>query len=116
MRKAGRLAAECLDMLAGEVQPGVPTEAIDRFVFDFAHGPRRDAGHADLSRLHASRPAPRSITWSATAFPSDKPLKEGDIVNIDVTFILDGWHGDSSRMYPVGDIQRARRAADRGHL
>ena len=41
------------------------------------------------------------------AFPDNKPLKEGDIVNIDVTFILDGWHGDSSRMYPVGPIKRA---------
>ena len=48
--------------------------------------------------------------------PNDKPLREGDIVNIDVTLILDGWHGDSSRMYPVGDGPAPGRAADRGHL
>ena len=51
MRKAGRLVAECLDMLAGEVEPGVPTERIDRLVFEFAMRPRRDAGDADVPRL-----------------------------------------------------------------
>jgi methionyl aminopeptidase len=43
---------------------------------------------------------------SATAFPNDKPLRDGDIVNIDVTVIVDGWHGDTSRMYPVGEVKR----------
>src|SRR6185437_11191439 len=61
MRKAGRLAAECLDMLVGEIAPGIP---------------------------------------------SDKPLRDGDILNVDVTLILDHWHGDSSRMYAVGEIPR----------
>jgi hypothetical protein len=65
----------------------------------------RHAGDADVSRLSQidlhfdqSRGLPRH--------PGDKPLKEGDIVNVDVTLILDGWHGDSSRMYPIGEIPR----------
>ena len=48
--------------------------------------------------------------------PDDKPLRDGDIVNIDVTVILDGWHGDTSRMYPVGDVKLKAEAAGRHHL
>ncbi len=100
MRKAGRLVAECLDVLADRVEPGVTTEALDRFVFDFAMRPRRAAGDA-----HAIAAIAKSICTSINhvvchGIPNDKPLRDGDIVNIDVTLIVDGWHGDSSRMYP----------------
>ena len=98
------------------VQPGVTTEALDDLVREFTldHG----AVPATLGyRGYAhSRAASRSTMSSATAFPSDKPLKDGDIVNIDVTPLLDGWHGDSSRMYLVGDVPLKARAAGRSHL
>src|SRR3954471_16076161 len=106
MRKAGKLVAECLDELSDLVKPGLPTEAIDKFVFDFAmdHGARP----ATLMYRGYNKSTCTSINHVVChGIPDDKPLKEGDIVNIDVTFILDGWHGDSSRMYPVGPIKRA---------
>ena len=105
MRKAGRLAAEVLDLLTDYVRPGVTTEFLDNLVFDFA-----------LS--HGAYPAPldyrgyrKSICTSINhvvchGIPDRKPLRDGDIINIDVTFILDGWHGDSSRMYLVGEVSR----------
>jgi len=107
MRRAGQLAAEALDLLTDRVAPGVTTEALDKLIFDFAMS-------------HGAYPAPldyrgyrKSICTSINhvvchGIPDQKPLKEGDIVNIDVTFILDGWHGDSSRMYLIGEV--ARRA------
>jgi methionyl aminopeptidase len=106
MRRASQLTASCLDALVPIVKPGVTTDAIDRFVYEFG-------------RDHGARPATlyyRGYTKSSCTsinhvvchgIPDDKPLREGDIVNIDVTFILDGWHGDSSRMYGVGTIKRA---------
>ena len=105
MRKAGRLAAECLDLLAAEVRPGVPTDHIDRFVFEFAmdHG----ALPATLMYRGYTKSTCTSINHVVChGIPNDKPMREGDIVNIDVTLIVDGWHGDSSRMYPVGEIPR----------
>ena len=105
MRKAGQLAAECLDMLAGEVKPGVPTEKIDRLVFEFALAHR--ATPATLMYRGYRKATCTSINHVVChGIPNDKPLKEGDIVNIDVTLILDGWHGDSSRMFPVGEVPR----------
>jgi methionyl aminopeptidase len=105
MRKAGRLAAECLDLLAAEVKPGLPTDNIDRFVFEF--GMDNGAFPATLMYRGYSKSTCTSINHVVChGIPNEKPLKEGDIVNIDVTFILDGWHGDSSRMYPVGMIPR----------
>jgi methionyl aminopeptidase len=107
MRRAGSLAAEALDLLTAYVQLGATTEALDALVFDFA-------------MAHGAYPAPldyrgyrKSICTSINhvvchGMPDRKPLKDGDIINIDVTFILDGWHGDSSRMYYVGEV--ARRA------
>ena len=95
MRKAGRLVAECLDLLADEVKPGVPTEHIDKFVFDFAmdHGARP----ATLMYRGYNKSTCTSINHVVChGIPNEKPLKEGDIVNIDVTLILDGWHGDSA--------------------
>ena len=105
MRKAGRLVAECLDLLTAEVKPGVPTERLDRLVYDFAmdHG----AKPATLMYRGYTKSTCTSINHVVYhGIPGEKPLKEGDIVNIDVTLILDGWHGDSSRMFPVGAIPR----------
>ena len=105
MRKAGRLVAECLDMLVPEIKPGVPTDRIDRLVFEFAmdHGARP----ATLMYRGYTKSTCTSINHVVChGIPNDKPLKDGDIVNIDVTLILDGWHGNSSRMYPVGEIPR----------
>jgi methionyl aminopeptidase len=105
MRKAGQLAARCLDMLAHEIRSGVSTEKIDRLVFDFALA--HDATPATLMYRGYRKSTCTSVNHVVChGIPSDKPLKEGDIVNVDVTLILDGWHGDSSRMYAVGPIPR----------
>ena len=105
MRRAGRLAAECLDMLSGEVQPGVSTEKIDRLVFEFAMD--HNALPATLMYRGYRKSTCTSINHVVChGIPNDKPLREGDVVNIDVTLILDSWHGDSSRMYAVGAIPR----------
>jgi methionyl aminopeptidase len=112
MRRAGRLVAECLDLLTEEVRPGVPTERLDRLVYEFAmdHG----ATPATLMYRGYTRSTCTSINHVVChGLPNEKPLKEGDIVNIDVTLILDGWHGDSSRMFAVGAIpRRAERLID----
>jgi methionyl aminopeptidase len=106
MRKACRLTARCLDELAGIVKPGVTTNEIDRFVFEF--GDRHGALPATLNYRGYRKSCCTSINHVVChGIPDDKPLREGEIVNIDVTYILDGWHGDSSRMYPVGEIKRA---------
>jgi methionyl aminopeptidase len=105
LRKTGKLVAECLDMLVEHVKPGVPTDEINRLVFEFAmdHG----ALPATLMYRGYNKSTCTSINHVVChGIPNEKPLKEGDIVNIDVTLILDGWHGDSSRMYPVGEIPR----------
>jgi methionyl aminopeptidase len=105
MRRAGRLVAECLDMLSTEVKPGVATEKLDRLVFEF--GFDHNAMPATLMYRGYRRSTCTSINHVVChGIPSAKPLREGDIVNIDVTLILDGWHGDSSRMFPVGEIPR----------
>ncbi|TMJ22099.1 MAG: M24 family metallopeptidase, partial [Alphaproteobacteria bacterium] len=105
MRKAGRLAAECLDMLADEIRPGVPTERIDRLVFDFAL--THNAMPATLMYRGYRKATCTSVNHVVChGIPGDKPLREGDIVNVDVTLILDGWHGDSSRMYCAGAVPR----------
>lgn len=105
MRRAGRLTAEALDLLAAVVKPGVTTATIDDMAYQFA----RDNGAYPASLLY--RGYPRAICTSINhvvchGIPNEKPLREGDIVNIDVTLIVDGWYGDSSRMYPVGEISR----------
>ncbi|WP_147275983.1 type I methionyl aminopeptidase [Pelagibacterium lacus] len=105
MRKAGALTAQCLDLLVPLAEPGVPTARIDRLVYEFA----RDNGAipATLNYRGYRYSTCTSINHVVChGMPSDKPLREGDIVNIDVTLIVDGWHGDSSRMYPVGEISR----------
>jgi methionyl aminopeptidase len=106
MRKAGQLVARCLDEIARLIQPGLTTEAIDRFVFDFALA--NNAIPATLGYRGYWNASCTSINHVVChGIPAPKPLREGDIVNVDVTLILDGWHGDSSRMYPVGEIKRA---------
>lgn len=106
MRKACQLTARCLDELATLVKPGVTTNAIDRFVLEF--GLDNGAIPATLNYRGYTKSSCTSINHVVChGIPDDKPLREGDIVNIDVTYILDGWHGDSSRMYPVGVIKRA---------
>jgi methionyl aminopeptidase len=105
MRKAGRLASEALDMLTEHVEPGVTTETLDDLVLEFALS--RGAYPAPLNY----RGFPKAICTSVNhvvchGIPGPKPLREGDILNIDVTLIVDGWHGDTSRMYGVGQISR----------
>jgi methionyl aminopeptidase len=113
MRKAGRLAAETLDMITPEVCPGVTTEDLDRLCHEFIIA--RDAIPAPLDY----RGFPKSICTSVNhvvchGIPSpDKRLKDGDIINIDVTVIIDGWHGDTSRMFFVGKPSiKARRLVE----
>jgi methionyl aminopeptidase len=106
MRKACQLTARCLDELASMVAPGVTTASIDRFVFEF--GMDNGALPATLNYRGYTHSVCTSINHVVChGIPDDKPLREGDIVNIDVTYIVDGWHGDSSRMYPVGQVKRA---------
>ncbi|MET3612575.1 methionyl aminopeptidase [Rhizobium aquaticum] len=106
MRRACQLTARCLDALAPMVKPGVTTNAIDRFVFEF--GLDNGALPATLNYRGYTKSSCTSINHVVChGIPDDKPLRDGDIVNIDVTYILDGWHGDASRMYPVGEVKRA---------
>ena len=106
MRKAGRLTAECLDRLTDMVKPGVTTQEIDDFVLQFAT--RHGAVPATLNYRGYRKSCCTSINHVVChGIPNDKPMKEGDIVNIDVTLIVEGWHGDSSRMYTVGTVKRA---------
>jgi methionyl aminopeptidase len=112
MRRAGRLVAEGLDMLVPHVRPGVTTETLDRLAYQFAldHG----AYPATLFYRGYTKSICTSINHVVChGIPNDRPLREGDILNIDFTVILDGWHGDSSRMYFVGEVPRkAARLSD----
>ncbi len=106
IKRACQITARCLDELASRVKPGVTTDEIDRFVFDF--GMDHNALPATLNYRGYTKSSCTSINHVVChGIPNEKPLREGDIVNIDVTYIIDGWHGDSSRMYPVGEIKRA---------
>jgi methionyl aminopeptidase len=106
MRKAGRLVAECIDAVEAIIEPGLPTIEIDRFIYDFALA--HDALPATLGYKGYMNSTCVSINHVVChGIPSEKPLRDGDIANIDVTLIVDGWHGDSSRMVKVGDVKRA---------
>ncbi|MCV6575652.1 MAG: type I methionyl aminopeptidase [Cohaesibacter sp.] len=106
MRAAGQLTATALDKVADLIKPGVTTQEIDDFVRAF--GQEHNALPATLNYRGYSKFSCTSINHVVChGIPNDKPLKEGDIVNVDITYILNGWHGDSSRMYPVGKIKRA---------
>jgi methionyl aminopeptidase len=108
MRIAGRLASEVLDMLTPHVKPGVTTDQLDQL----AHNHIVNVQGGIPAPLNYAPPGytpyPKSICTSINhqvchGIPNDRPLKNGDIVNIDVTVIKDGWHGDTSRMYIVGE-------------
>ena len=114
MRIAGRLASEVLDYLTPFVKPGVTTNALDKLAHDYITevqggipAPLNYTGGGDI-------PYPKSICTSVNhqvchGIPNDKPLKKGDTVNIDVTVIKDGWHGDTSRMFGVGELSIAAK-------
>ncbi len=114
MRKAGRLAADVLDFITPHVQPGISTGELDRLCDDYT----RDNGA--ISAPLNYRGFPKSICTSVNhvvchGIPDDaKRLTDGDIINIDITVILDGWYGDTSRMFAVGDKVglRARKLID----
>ena len=121
MRVAGRLAAECLDMLAPHVKPGVLTEDLDRLAREFI------LDHGALPACLFYRGYAKTLCISPNhvvchGIPGPRALREGEIANIDVTVVVDGWHGDTSRMYAIGEVApRARRlievtyeALDRG--
>ncbi len=113
MRRAGMLAAETLDFITPHVRPGITTGELDRLCHGFIVD--HDAIPAPLNY----RGFPKSICTSVNhvvchGIPGDRRLMEGDILNIDVTVILDGWHGDTSRMFFVGERipLKARRLVD----
>ena len=103
MRVAGRLAADVLDMIGPHVQPGVTTDELDAICHDY------------ITRVQKAVPAPlnyrgfpKSICTSVNhqvchGIPGNKRLKRGDIVNVDITVIKDGYHGDTSKMFFVGE-------------
>jgi methionyl aminopeptidase len=106
MRKAGRLVADCLDAVEAIIEPGLPTIEIDRFIYDFALA--HDALPATLGYKGYMNSTCVSVNHVVChGIPGEKPLHDGDIANIDVTLIVDGWHGDSSRMVQVGEVKRA---------
>ncbi|MEJ6002881.1 type I methionyl aminopeptidase [Paucibacter soli] len=108
MRVAGRLASEVLDMLTPHVKPGITTDQLDRLAYDHIVNVQQGIP-APLNYCPPGyTPYPKSICTSINhqvchGIPNDRPLKNGDIVNIDVTVIKDGWHGDTSRMFIVGE-------------
>jgi methionyl aminopeptidase len=112
MRRAGRLAAETLDFITPHVQAGISTEQLDRLCHDFI------VGHEAIPAPLNYRGFPKSICTSINhvvchGIPADRRLMDGDIINIDVTVILDGWFGDTSRMFTVGKVGvKARRLID----
>ena len=117
MRTAGRLAADVLDMIGPYVVPGVTTDELNARCHEYIVNTQQ-AVPAPLNY----RGFPKSICTSVNhvvchGIPSpDKRLKQGDIINVDVTVIKDGWHGDTSRMYPVGKIApSAQRLIDITH-
>src|SRR5215469_18739271 len=112
MRRAGRLAAECLDMLIPHVVSGVATETLDRLAREFILDARAlPACLYYKGYSHTLCISPNHVVCHG--IPGERTLREGDIANIDVTVIVDGWHGDTSRMYGVGEVSaRARRLVD----
>ena len=103
MRKAGNLAAKTLDMLTDHIEPGVSTDKLDKLGYEFI----RD--HGGYSAPQFYRGFKKSLCTSLNhvvchGVPSDRFLDEGDALNIDVTAILDGHYGDTSRMFTIGEV------------
>ncbi len=121
MRVAGKLAAEVLDFIAPHVKPGVTTAEIDRLCHDYMVTVQGTTPAPLNYAPPGYRPYPKSICTSVNhqvchGIPGDKVLKNGDVVNIDVTVIKDGYHGDTSRMFYVGEPSiAARRLCDVTH-
>ena len=108
MRVACRLASEVLDILAPHVKAGVTTNELDRIAHDHIVNVQQAIPAPLNYQPPGYTPYPKSICTSVNnvichGIPSDKPLKNGDIVNLDITVIKDGWHGDTSRMFIVGE-------------
>ena len=118
MRIAGRLASELLDYIQPFVQPGITTGELDKLCHDYTVGMQESIPAPLNYAPHGHTPYPKSICTSVNhqvchGVPGDKILKNGDIVNIDVTPIKNGYHGDSSRMYYVGEPSiQARRLCE----
>jgi methionyl aminopeptidase len=112
MRKAGRLAAETLDFITPHVKEGVTTGELDRLCHEFI------VDHGAIPAPLDYKGFPKSICTSRNhvvchGIPGAERLEDGDIMNIDVTVIVDGWHGDTSRMFYVGKpIRRARKLVE----
>ena len=108
MRTAGRLASEVLDFITPYVKPGVTTEKLDQLCYDFMVNTQGTIPAPLNYAPPGHRPYPKSICTSVNhqvchGVPGDKVLRNGDILNIDITVIKDGWHGDTSRMFYVGE-------------
>ncbi len=104
MRRAGRLAAETLDFITPHIVPGVTTGQLDELCHEFI------VGHGAVPAPLGYRGFPKSTCTSVNhvvchGIPGPKVLRTGDTINIDVTAILDGWHGDTSRMFFVGEVK-----------
>ena len=118
MRLAGRLASEVLDFVAPHVKPGVTTGELDRLCHDYMTNVQKTIPAPLNYAPPGYRPFPKAICTSVNhqvchGIPGDKALKNGDVLNIDVTVIKDGFHGDTSRMYFVGEPSiAARRLSD----
>jgi methionyl aminopeptidase len=116
MRIAGRLAAEVLKMIAPHIRPGVSTGELDRLCHDYIVNVQQ-AVPAPLNY----KGFPKSICTSVNhqvchGIPGDKKLKKGDVVNVDITVIKDGWHGDTSKMFYIGEPSiQARRLVEVTH-
>ena len=114
MRLAGRLAAEVLDYLTPFVKPGVTTAELDKLALDFVVNVQGCISATVGYQPPGYPPFPSAICTSVNhvichGIPNEKPLKKGDIVNIDVTVIKNGWHGDTSRMFLVGETSIAAK-------
>ena len=118
MRIAGRLAVEVLDFITPHVKPGVSTGTLDKLCHDYMVDVQGCVPAPLNYAPHGHAPYPKSICTSINhqvchGVPGDKILKNGDILNIDITTIKDGWHGDTSRMFCVGEASiQARRLCD----
>jgi len=103
MKVAGSLAADTLDEITSYIKPGTTTEKIDKICYEYI----RDNGGFSAPLFYKG--FPKSCCTSVNhvvchGIPSEKYLNEGDIVNVDVTAIVNGWHGDTSRMFYAGDV------------
>ncbi|QDV30682.1 Methionine aminopeptidase [Planctopirus ephydatiae] len=108
LRRAARFNAQVMDFIRDHVKAGVTTRQLDRLVEEFTH----DHGHTCATKGYKGYPA--SICTSVNevvchGIPNDRPLKEGDIVNVDLTSIVDGWYGDQSETFLIGEVSAAAR-------